>query len=257
MKMKRPSKRMRIWKRSRRVTKRRFSRVKRAGRVSMQRGYGFGDTKVVYCKWVATAALAPQQAQAVLTADTAILVNSAYDPWSGVAGAYNVTAAGFDLHAKIYDRYIVLGAKLVATFRPVVTGASDYPFKVGLRHSDTSAMGSYITWQQCATDPDTITRTMVSTPKSQTRCTVVAYYSPRKQYGIKDARDTSFANGISAAVNANPTKTHYCIPWYQCQYGNLAAVQNWEVEYKLYQKVLFTDRKDMLQLAGADSLIQD
>lgn len=254
----RPSKRRKIYKRSRRIFKRRANRNRKAISRSVRRGYGFGETKVVYCKWVATEPLAPQLVQATATAGTPIMVNSAYDPWSGVIGAFNVTSAGFDLHARLYGRYVVLGAKLVATFRPISSPTLDIPFKVGLRKDDAAGLGSYNAWWQLATDPDTHMKTLVTTAKNKSSATVVMTYSPRKEFGLKDPRDSGYQTyGISAAFNGSPTRAVYVTPWYHSLESAIPEVQNWTVEYKLYQKVLFLDRNDLISLNNSDSLIQD
>ena len=124
----RPSKRRKVYKRSRRVSRRRYSRVQaRVSRaISAKRAYGFGEQKVVYCRWTGKTDVTISAGVYISnTFLTPVELTSAYDPCKGATGDFNVTAAGFDLHARIYRRYVVLGAKLVAVIRNSFYTATD------------------------------------------------------------------------------------------------------------------------------------
>lgn len=260
----RAAKRRRLYKKARRIISRKRRRISRsvisAGRMS----YGFPERKVVRCKWIGMETISvAATTQLTITGLTGIQMGSAYDPWQGITGQFNVTPAGFDLHSQIYNRYIVLGAKLVATFRPTTFNTNDIfdtPFKVGLKKNTMATLGTLSTWAEASTDPDTKVKTLIASRARPSSATVVMTYSPRKEYGIKDIRDALLTTtGANAQVNGNPTFGTFAIPWYQCFGTNnvINYAQEWIVEFKLYQKVLFYDRKDLGGLANADSLIQD
>lgn len=266
-------KRSQVYKRTRRVYKRRYNRSRRAKearfrRISRIRGFGFGDSKVIHCRWVAVeGATVAQGAMVTLQSMTPILLNSAYDPWSGITGVHNTTAAGFDLHAQIYNRYMVLGAKLVVTFRPHLTSVENTDaivssYKVGIHKAPSSSvpMGTLAHWAQCATDPDTVTKTMVVHLSEKTQVSCVMTYSPRREWNAKDSRDLLVTTGgPNSVVTSNPTFTMYATAWFQnCDNDAVNHFNgDWNIEYKLYQKVLFYDRKDVNTLPDVASLVQD
>lgn len=257
----RGAKRRRIYKKTRYVFKRKARRFYRRRTSSVKRGYGFGDFKNVYCRWVAIENVGVGVDQSNVSKGTGILINSPYDPWSGIIGSYNVSAAGFDLYSRLYSRYIVLGAKLVCTFRSLTKGTADgdIPFKVGLFKCDASTINSaYNNWAMLATDPDTVCKTFVPSTKQKTSVTLTIKYSPRKEFNIKDPKDAAQCTGVGAATNSNPSRTIYVIPWLQSIYSaTLNESQTWMVEYKLYQKVMFSDRNIMGILSHPDNLVQD
>lgn len=247
----RPSKRRRTARVVRRTRRRQYRRM--YGRVSSfranSRSYGIGDNKVIRCRWVGTENISVLASQIVPYTGTPVLINSAYDPWSGITGTHNLSAAGFALYATMYSRYIVVGAKLVCTFHPMgVINSLDEVMAVGLlKNGSTSSITStYGDWSKLVTDPDCNSKTIVPSTKNTAAVTVVMTYSPRKEFGIKDPKDAAINSyGPGAAVNGNPTQAIYVHPWIHSKVGNIQANQTWSVDYKLYQKVLFTNRNNL------------
>jgi len=266
------SKRARTYTRTRRIPRRRFNRrrrrfARRGSRGTLgyftKRNYGIGDSKLVRLVWSGEETVSVSASTYTnSTACTAIQVNSAYDPWNGITGTYNVTPGGFDLYSKLYNRYIVIGAKLVVTFRFNTTNASDQFntwYKVGLHKATTSTLGYIDSWEKAASDPDSVTRNVVAIRQVPTRATVKMNFSVRKEYGVKDLRDQLLTTtGANAPVSGNPTFGMYVTPWWQPvgDGGIVNYAQKIYVEYHLYQSCLFYDRRDMGDLAAADSVIQ-
>lgn len=265
------SKRRRTYVQLRRLPRRRYYRRKRRygrsrrGTLSYgnYRSYGFRDSKLVRCNWSA------EETQVVYSgtftaayACTGIQVNSAYDPWTGVTGTYNVTVGGFDLHAQLYNRYIVVGAKLIVTFRFDTTNPSDQfntLYKVGLHKHTTNSLGYILSWEKAQSDPNSVVRSVVAIRQVPTRATVKMNFSLKKEFGLKDIRDQLLTTtGANASVSASPTFGMFVVPFYQ-PVGNggiLQYDQKIYVEYRLLQSVLFYDRKDIGSLNASDSLIQ-
>lgn len=256
----RPVKRIFRRKTNTRVFRKRPRKMRRIPRYkgSARRAYGIGDHRIVKCVYRAQIPINPPVDQtAVQSASVPICINSAWDPWTGVTGNYNRTVAGYHLYSKMYSRYAVLGAKITATFRPVVVGTADYPFKVILKKYLSTEGTSMANWPQYCSDPDSVTGDLVSSPKQPTQRTLTMKYSPYKEFGIRDITDTAYSDGIFANIDSDPTRKYYVLPLTQCTFGNLNGPQNWVVDVVLRQTVMFTDRKDLTNLPAAADVIQD
>lgn len=260
----RPFKRHRskMYKRRRFVGKRRYRVPRRlfSSRKAARKSYGFGDSKVVYCKWFGMDHFAPQADAVAPVTLNSIMLNSIYDPYTGVLGEFNVTSAGYKLYSKIYARYIVLGAKLVTTFRCISKPTKDLLFKPFVRKARTTGLSTALSgggWAVLQSDPDIKMKSYVTSASSPRSVTIVQTYSPRKEFGVKDPRDTTLGDqGIAAAMGYNPSKAVYATAGEMCaDQAAMTELQNWSVEYRLYQKVLFFDRDNIGALT--DDVIQD
>lgn len=255
----RPFKRRRLYKKARRSKARAVRRfnARKSTLIDTRRAFGFGQTRIVQCRWVATENMTVGTLQVATQTYTPIRLNNAYDPWSGLSGTFNVTVAGFKLYAQMYKSYAVLGAKLITTFRPLTTLPQDKPFKVGVRKLATgvnSMPALYNQWQQHCTDPDSKVKNLIASNKAPSYARVVTTYSPRKEFGIKDPKDNLIMLG--SYVNSGPPNQITAVPFLQCIDGDLSAACYWQIEHLLLQRILFFDRNDIMALKSEDAMIQ-
>jgi len=258
----RPYKRRRLYKKNRRIAKRAARRIKYrlSSLRDTKRAFGFGERKIVNCRWVGIESFTCPTSQLVATNFTSVRLNNAYDPWTGLTGNYNVQAAGFKLYATMYKSYVVLGAKLITTFRPITTLSQDKPFKVGLRklnEGGTTMPTSYSQWYHHATDPDSVSKNLIMSNKRNTACRVVMTYSPRKEFNVKNVGDAASSSyGISAYTNSGPSHAVNCIPWLQSTDGDCTATTFWQIEHLLLMRIMFFDRNELMSLAPDNSMVE-
>lgn len=125
--------------------------------------------------------------------------NSARDPLVALGGT---GAYGFDFMAARYNHYIVLGAKVTATIRPLGSSFGDGKLVFGIRLDDDSVWipSNYQNIKANATTRNLIdSDEFWSTNKS---ITITNYYSCRKFFNVKDPRDNKYQLG--AAVTGDP-----------------------------------------------------
>jgi len=120
------------------------------------------------------------------------LINSVFDPNWAIGGGQPTY---FDQLATVYDRYIVNGAKISATFsRSTATAAGIGPYLCGIQMSDQATLPS-TSPSQLMSSPNTIAR-LVSQEDGST--TVTQTYSRAKVY-------PDFTDALNPRTTANPT----------------------------------------------------
>lgn len=112
----RPSKRRKMFKKVRRVVKRRFRRAKRYPRSVAFKSL-FPDRRLMTHRWTGTFAIGLATGN-LTTFSPAIQVNNMYDPNDQVTGFSNVVPSMYNLMKNIYQKYCVLGAKVRCTIYP-------------------------------------------------------------------------------------------------------------------------------------------
>lgn len=269
----RPTKRRRTFMRKRRrILRRRSSRqIRRKFRVSRGiNNFGFPKRKLVRMSWVGVTTKAFTGAG--LSYGTSLKVNSPYDPWNGVTGTFNKSAAGFKLYSEIYQVCTVIGAKLVATVRTqkvinlnsAINGTTAFTaaqvelpsFKWGVKLDRDNDISSYTStgWHAMITDPDCRFTTHVPSVGAGEQSRVVVKYSPKKMFSLRNITDTT---QYSCVGQNNPSIIAYAVPWFQTldestYQGNVT----YDVEYSLRMICLLTEPYDF-GLIGATSSSYD
>lgn len=260
----RPSKRRKMYKRTRRVFKRRTQRSRRKGVLARYSGgrnlYGIPSSKLVQCIWVGSETLTvPENGDIIF--GSGIKVNSAFDPWNGnVLNQWNDLPGGFKFYSKLYGRYIVCGARLVVVARnPKIGGMGDaaaqYPYKFGIR-LDRDTTNNATEWDNMVNAPFSRMKTIHWTDTSR-YARISINYSPKKFWGIKDYKDVN-AGDLGAQVSTNPTRTCNANVWVQKleKDNSVNFFPTVHLEYKLFMSVLFTERLDPYDFPTDGAIIQ-
>lgn len=113
-----------------------------------------------------------------------------------------------DQLAILYDRYVVVGAKIKATFYPTNTTATGDSGVVGISiDEDTTLPASCITLlEQNAKNIRYKRMRTGSSIEDPNIKTVTSYYSAKRFFGVKDVKDNK---DIGAAFGANPIRQAY------------------------------------------------
>ena len=110
--------RRKTYKRFRRVTRRSYRR--RVGRFSRRLGIAqvFPNRRLLTHTYTCTIPTNVTVASPATVVSSPVLkINSMYDPFTGVTGAWNVTPSMYTLMATYYNNYSVIGAKCYITIR--------------------------------------------------------------------------------------------------------------------------------------------
>ena len=145
-------KRRKVYKRTRRVFKRRLGRRINRFRISRPRTSVFPNKLRLRCNWTNTHSV--NVADAVTHVITpALKINSLFDPDTALTGWGNVSSTNFQTVKNIYNKYTVHGAKITVFVRPITmfnvahssggtstySGVSDVPIRWGLFVDDNFA----------------------------------------------------------------------------------------------------------------------
>lgn len=197
-----------------------------------------------------------------------VKVNNLYDPYSGITGWGNVVPSLYTLMAGQYNRYTVLGAKVIMVIRPhtlfnvaatntilsgngggsVYAGVNNPPMRFGLVLDDNATLSE--------TSYDKLVGAKFHTYRDMTPnitgdrpnyVTLKSYFSAKKFFGEGKMDDT-----YGAAVGSAPTKQAYVIPYAQVLDQTSAPVCNvFGIHWKVSFKVLWSNPKDYVNYQGS------
>lgn len=153
--------------------------------------------------------------------------NSLFDPDNGLGGHQPM---GFDEFASFYGKYVVIGAKMKATFSGFYGGADSVPAIVGCRLSDTATGMTDI--NRLLEQGRSNHKVLNHSTYSGKSIVINKYFSPKKFFNITDVKDN--VSSIGALISANPTNMAHFIIWAAAHNGTAdpPAVQVLvEIEY--------------------------
>lgn len=154
------------------------------------KGYGFPDRLTTNLLYAESIILDPSVSTPCPF--NVYLINSAFDPNNAIGGGQPTY---YDQLASVYDRYIVNGAKITATFSRATTTASGVgPYLCGIQMSDQTSLPS-TSPSQLMSSPNTIARLVSQDDGS---VSVTQTYSRAKVY-------PDFSDALNPRVNSNPT----------------------------------------------------
>ncbi len=181
---------------------------KQKGYKSYRRGYrrkrrtmpigGFPNTKVVKLRYTEIKSLNPG---AGLLTNNKYYANGAYDvDFTGIGHQ----PRGFDIWAKQYEHWVVLGSKITVEWTPT-TSIAGVPGYFGiLKSADATAINNYLTTAELAEARFSSTQKLTGFPDRKIQ-RVAMTYSPKKFLGIKDPMDNSDLYGTDTSNPANTT----------------------------------------------------
>lgn len=251
----RPPKRARVYRKKRRVFKRKTRRSRR-GRISRYGGgkrFGFRDQSVVKMYWNAIETVTIPDA--TVQKYTSVKVNCPRDPYAGVIGTFNQFAAGYKLMNAVYTKYCVLGAKLVVTIRPSKifnAGTSQYaskfvnwqPIKWGVKLDEDEDISGITNrgWEAAVTDTTVRHKTYDPYSVDGRPSRIVVKYSARKMWDVSNPRDD---DEVGALFGNDPVKKAYAIVWAQVMDKTTTLEQtSFSIQYQLYMTVAVGGRRD-------------
>lgn len=158
------------------------------------------------------------------------------DIWDPEVAAGGHQPMGFDQMAALYNRYIVLGAKVRVTFYDNASTHS-VPAVVGACTSD-GTVAPYIESKYFIEAKRGSFRHI--TGGARRPITVTCKYSPKRFFGIKDTKDHH--STIGALVTGSPNNRAFCIVWCQATDGGTQSLSMTVVIDFLVQ---FTEPKDL------------
>lgn len=221
-------------------------------------GFGFPAVKVVRCVYHAYDPFTMPDA----VAGTAVLqtgltmhirMNDPYDPCTDIAGVFNDTSGGYELFSSYYNRYVVLGSKLVVKLMAngVYNGgenALEYtatPLVWGVKLDDDDTFG-FAGWEAAACDKNVKWKTFKVGLGDQCKSQkITVKYSPRKWFGVQDVRDSTDASNIGSTTGSSPGRLVYAIPFFQyADKVTPSTLRGFGIEVFLYQTVQFMLPKD-------------
>lgn len=199
--------------------------------------YGFPDTLVTKLKY---SDLITLTSTANGLARYVFQPNNVYDPdYSGIGHQ----PMFFDQYTPIYSRYVVLGAKLTASFSPIAntisTAQPSGPLIVGIFEDfDTSLVASNISWLMESNNSTTafLNNAVGGNNVKTLSCT----YSPRQSLGVSPEDDV-----VSAAVTAGPARPYYTNV-FMTETG-LGSPSSCNVKVDIEFTVRFFNQKDVAQ----------
>lgn len=247
---------------SRRASKRRriLRRVKK-WRGSIPRSFGIPPSKIVEMEYFAqsTVTTGGTGGSTLASAGNACIIrmNSPYDPSYASTGTFNVTAAGYRLWAAMYNHYCVLGSKCTMDIRnisPPTTATHCQPIVWTLKLDDNATIAA-TTWYQNVSDLNTKYAIMYHNSDNSEKVRVVAKYSPRKFFSLKDPNDNET---VGAQVGNNPSDQCYAVLSFQSLDGasNVQANTWHSVTIRVKYRVLLCERKDVADLYSGNAIVE-
>lgn len=177
---------------------------------------GFPQSKTVKLRYNDQVLISPTAA--MVAQFHAFRANSIYDPDATGVGHQPL---GRDIWAGLYNRYMVIGAKI--SVKMVPTGTSNYHATCGVLVDDD------------ATVDDQNVTTLIERGKSRYKSFLNSYtsgsksvttlkqtFSAKKWFGFKDAKDNDY--GYGAPVGQNPSDQAYFIVWVGSHLADIDAV---------------------------------
>lgn len=184
-----------------------------------------------------------------------IRANSIYDPNVAITGAFNTATSWYNFYSKFYNRYEVLGTKIVLTVRqlsnsnPADGYAGIYPsYKVGLKlDDDGTAFTTTENWVNLTSDPNVNMRTLKMTDSADGQVSVPIVYKPSKWFS-KDERVDNMA--YFGANPANEVRSVGFIQMENLDSGEINSAYGYGVTftYDVTYVVRLSDMKDIREL---------
>lgn len=166
--------------------------------------------------------------------------NNAYDPDYSGTGHQPMM---FDQFAAVYARYVVLGAKVTASFSPISntisTAQPSGPLIVGLFEDyDTSLVATNVSWLM---ESNNSTTAFLNNAQGGNNVkTLSCTYSPQQSLGVSPEDDT-----ISALVTASPARGYFTNV-FMTETG-LATPSSCNVKVDIEFTIRFFNQKDIAQ----------
>lgn len=236
--------------RSRAATVARRRRASRAPRTVVQRAagmmpklslprkvFGFPDslvTKLKYSDLITLTSTSNSLARYVFQ------LNNVYDPDYSSIGHQPMF---FDQYTPIYSRYVVLGAKLTASFSPIAntisTAQPSGPLIIGIIEDyQTTLAATNVSWLMESNN--STTAFLNNAVGGNNVKTISCTYSPQQSLGISPEDD-----GVASAVNSGPARQYYANV-VMTETG-LASPSSCNVKVDIEFTVRFFNQKDIAQ----------
>lgn len=254
---------------ARRLKRRRF-RKSRSYSVPIRR-FGFGPSKLVHMEY--NACYAYTVTDHFLNHMPSVRLNNPYDPWVNITGTFNMISAGYTLYGNLYNKNVVLGAKLTLTLREQkvhnlaqatsgTTSAGNSvdspPYIWGVKADDDDDISGYTStgWHAILTDPDCRYKVVHRHPHQPTQSKVIIKWSAKKFFGLTNVKDE--IETVGANFGSNVTRYAFAIPWIQVLDEN--TVPNpypvFNLQYHLKMAVLCVEPKDQSDMTAGADLVQ-
>jgi len=196
---------------------------------------GFPQTKMTRLRYCDTVTIDPG---AAIIGYYSFRANGIYDPDQTSTGHQPM---GRDIWAQIYNRYVVLGAKITATFSP--QEKLSHPYIYGIKIDDDGA-----------TVPLNVSE-LVESGQSKYRManndytvrgpqSITKYFSAKKWFNVSNVKDN--VTRIGAPIGADPADIASFLLWVGPA-GHISDSSPWHVTVKIEYIVLFTEPQDQYQ----------
>lgn len=133
------------------------------------------------------------------TGGTLLRATSLYDPWYSAGGGQ---PRGFDQYMLLYQKYLVLGAKITVSF--FSRSGSLVPCQVGVCLSNETSIKSSL--QDYYELPGSTIRTLAPKDAGKAICHITKFYSAKKWFHLRDVQDYE---ELKATSSTNPSKNCY------------------------------------------------